>query len=182
VSARRRLYFPKVVIRLGVVALLALALQVVAIVLPADAGVFRRVLFVSSYLLLVAFVAANWRRPGLAVIGVGLLLNLAPILANGGLMPVTPEAIHRIGQEHRIEGREDGDAIPNTKNVLKEKENTRLWFLSDRLVWKDSPFVFRVFSIGDVVIAAGLLVTVAEVVLPRVGRAPAGEAPGAGAA
>ena len=80
------------------VALLALALQALAVTGPlGDGDTARRVLLVSSYLLLIAFVALNVRRPGIAVIGLGLLLNFAAIVANEGLMPITPEAVMRTG-------------------------------------------------------------------------------------
>ncbi len=176
-SAKRRLYFPKVVIHLGVAALLAVVLQIFAIFLPVGAGALRPIIFVLSYLLLIPFVAANLRRPGLVIIGVGLLLNLIPIVANGGLMPVTPESIHRLDQDYRIEGLHDGDAIPNSKNVLQDKDNTRLWFLTDRLVREWGPPVLRIISIGDVVIALGLLVTLGDLFLPRFGPAQADAPP-----
>ena len=98
-----------------------------------------------------------------------MLLNILPIFANGGLMPVTAENLAKIGETDRIEGRQEGDAIPHTKNVLKSKDNTHFYELSDRIVW-DNPFFFRVFSAGDVVIAGGLIVTLGDLFLPRVRR------------
>lgn len=165
-----RLYFPKVQIKSGLLALFALAIQAIAIFVPLGLDdVPKRLLFVLSYLVLLAFIALNLRRPGIAVIGVGAVLNLLPIIANGGLMPVTAEHLAEIGETHRIEGRSEGDAIPSTKNVLKSKDDTRFYELSDRIVW-DNPFFFRVFSIGDLIIVGGLAVTVGELVLPRVKR------------
>jgi hypothetical protein len=153
--------------RLGVVALLALLLQAIAITAPlGEADILQRLLFVSSYVLLVVFVGFNLRRAGIALIGLGLLLNFAPIATNGGLMPVTSESLARIGEAHKLEGLNPGDAIPNTKNVWRERDDTHLWFLTDRLVW-DNPVFFRVFSIGDIVIAAGVIVTLADLFLPR---------------
>jgi len=165
-----RLYFPKVQIRWGVLALFALAIQAIAIFAPLGLGdIPKRLLFVLSYLALLIFIARNLPRPGIAVIGIGVLLNLLPIVANGGLMPVTAENLAKIGQTHRIEGRQEGDAISHTKNVLKSKDNTNFYELSDRIVW-DNPFFFRVFSAGDVVIAGGLIITLGDFFLPRVKR------------
>jgi len=150
------------------VALLALLLQVIAIVGPlGEADILRRLMFVFSYVLLIVFVSFNLRRVGIAIIGLGLLLNFAPIVTNGGLMPVTSESLARIGETHRLEGLDPGDAIPNTKNVWRERDDTHLWFLSDRVVW-DNSILFRVFSIGDIVIAAGLVVTLGDLFLPRI--------------
>ena len=151
------------------VALLALALQVLAVTGPlGDGDTARRLLLVTSYLLLIAFVALNVRRPGIVVIGLGLLLNFAAIVANEGLMPITPEAVMRTGplpQDAAI-----GDWLPGSKDILLAREDVRLWFLGDRLVWQDISFAFRAFSIGDIVIVAGLLVTLGDFFLPRVRR------------
>ena len=169
-----RLYFPKVQIRWGVLALFALATQAVAIFAPLGFDdVPKRLLFDLSYLLLISFIILNLPRLGIAIIGIGLLLNFLPIVANGGLMPVTAENLAEIGELDRIEGRREGDAIPYTKNVLKSKENTYFYELSDHLVW-DNPVFFRVFSVGDVVIAAGLVVVGGDLFMPRLQRAGRG--------
>jgi lipoprotein signal peptidase len=170
VSAGRRLYFPRVVIRFGVVALLALALQLIVIIAPGVPEVLRRGLFVLSYLLLLFFVAANWKRIGIAIIGIGALLNFLAIAANGGLMPVAPENLARIRAEHRVEEIEEGSHVPGTKNVLLQPESTRLRFLSDTLVWDNDLSFFRVFSVGDLFIVGGLVLMLGELLLPRVRR------------
>jgi hypothetical protein len=170
VNGRLRLYFPKVHIRLGVLALFALAMQAVAIFVPLGFDDLpKRLLFELSYLVLLFFIVINLPRPGFAIIGIGLLLNVLPIVANGGLMPVTAENVAETGLTHRLEGVAEGDAIPYTKNVLRAKEDIVFYALSDRIVW-ENPVFFRLFSVGDVVIAAGLLVTLADLFLPRVDR------------
>ncbi len=104
-------------------ALFALAMQAIAIFAPLGFDdVPKRLLFEISYVVLIFFAIVNLPRPGFLIIGVGLLLNFLPIVANGGLMPVTAESLVRIDQQDRIEGRAEGDAIPRTKNVLKTKE------------------------------------------------------------
>ncbi len=153
-------------------ALLAIALQAAAIFIPFGADdVPKRLLFQISYVILFFFVAANWRRIGISIIGVGLLLNALPIVANGGLMPITSESLTSAGKVEVLEGLQEGDAIPHSKNLWRQRENTHLYLLSDRIVW-DNPVFFRVFSIGDVVIAGGLIVTLADIFLPRVRRRP----------
>lgn len=172
-GTRWRLYLPKIRLRLGPVALLAVGLQALAILLPTSIGVLRPILHVSSYLVLLAFVAANWRRLGILVIGIGLVLNFLPIVANGGLMPVTAQALQRVDQEYRIEGLDEGDAIPWSKNVYKAKENTRLYLLTDRIVREWGPPALRIISVGDIFVAAGLLITLGDLLLPRLQRVPA---------
>lgn len=147
------------------VALLAVSLQLLAIFGPlGDDDLPRRILMVVSYLFLFAFVAANVRRAGIAVIGFGLALNFIVIAANGGLMPITPETMLKTGSIPEDVG--PGDWVPHSKDVLRERGDVTLHFLSDRLVWDDFSPV-RAFSIGDVVLLAGLVVTFADLCLPR---------------
>ena len=169
-----RLYFPKVQIRSGVLALFALAMQAVAIFVPLGYDdTPKRLLFELSYLVLLFFIVVNLPRPGFVIIGIGVLLNLLPIVANGGLMPVTPENVAKVDLTQRIERHEEGDAIPYSKNVLRAKDNTHFYELSDRLTW-DNPVFFRLFSIGDVVIAGGLVVMMGDLFLPRAQRVSRG--------
>ena len=158
-----------VVLHLGPVALLALLAQVIAVRAPlGDDDLPRRILLVLSYVLLLTFVAANLRRIGIAIIGVGLLLNFAAIIANGGLMAITPETVLKTG--HLRDDAVVGKWLPNSKDVLLEREDVRLWALTDRLTWDTVSPVFRAFSIGDVGLVLGLAVTVVDLFGPRFSR------------
>jgi hypothetical protein len=171
VNNKLRLHFPKVEIRWGVLALFALAMQGIAIFIPLGLDdIPKRLLFVLSYLLLILFIVMNLPRPGFIIIGVGVLLNLLPIVANGGLMPVTAENLAKVDLTHRIDERQEGDAIPYSKNVLKAEDDINFYELSDRLTWDNSVF-FRLFSIGDLVIASGMVVLLGDLFLPRPKRA-----------
>lgn len=151
------------------VALLAVTLQLIAILAPLGSNDLpHRILFVTSYVLLLLFVAANLRHPGIVILGIGLFLNFLAIVANGGLMPTTPEIYAKFSWP---EGVQVGERIPDTKDILLERKDVHLYFLSDRFRW-DVQTLVRVFSIGDVIIAAGLIVTVGELALPRFGRKP----------
>ena len=130
----------------------------------------RRLLLVSSYLLLLTFVAFNITRIGIAVIGAGLLLNFIAILANGGLMAITPETILKSGT--LPDDAVVGEWLPGSKDILLERADVHLWFLTDRLVWDDISSVFRAFSIGDVIIVVGLALTLLDILLPRWGTVP----------
>lgn len=154
-------------------ALLAFLLQVIALLAPlGDGDLVPRILFVTSYLLLFVFVTLNIRHPGIVILGIGIALNFLPIIANGGLMPITPETIERTGETP--EGVEVGEWIPGSKDVLLERDEVRLYFLADRLVVDSTPV--RAFSIGDVVILGGLIVLLAELLLPRPVRVRGSEA------
>ena len=153
------------------VALLALCVQLIALRAPlGNDDLPRRLLLVSSYLLLLTFVAFNITRIGIAVIGGGLLLNFIAILANGGLMAITPETILKSGT--LPDDAVVGEWLPGSKDILLERADVHLWFLTDRLVWDDISSVFRAFSIGDVIIVVGLALTLLDILLPRWGTVP----------
>jgi hypothetical protein len=131
----------------------AYGLQVISVRVPAVAlsTELSRIGIVISYLLLLAFVMANWRHLAILVIGLGLAMNFAAILANGGFMPVTVEAAIRSGYEETIAGLQIGETVPMTISVLLERSATHLWFLSDIFSIR-SPLKYM-FSVGDVLIA-----------------------------
>ena len=136
----------------------------------------RRVGMLASYLLLFAFLVANRRHPGILVWSVGLLMNVVAILANGGFMPVTTEAATRAGLEGRIAGLQSGDVVPATISILLDRSQTHLWFLSDIFSVR-SPRKM-VFSIGDILVALGVALTLVQLALnairPRVAGAKRG--------
>jgi hypothetical protein len=157
--------FPKFSLRFGWLALGALLAQIVVIYVgPGEAGVLRRLVFPASYVLLLAFVVLNWRRLGILVIGVGMMLNFLAIVSNGGLMPISPATMERAGFGDELAEQELGDALPQSKNVLLDESDTNLQWLSDRFTW-GSPGPLSVFSLGDVFIGAGLIVILIEIIL-----------------
>lgn len=134
-----------------------------------DAGIIRRFGFPFSLVLLLTFALLNRRHIGFLIAALGISLNLLPVLANGGLMPVSPANMEKSGHGEELADLELGDAVPFSKNVLLEEDDTHLQFLSDRFAW-DSPGLFSVFSIGDVIIAAAFLMIVSQILLPALQR------------
>jgi len=101
---------------------------------------------------LLFFVWSNRRLPGFWLLGVGLLLNLAVIVANGGLMPISPETL-AIVRGVPVSAVKEGTFV--TKDVVLAVADTRLEWLSDRFpITNPSPIHFA-FSLGDVFIAMG---------------------------
>ncbi len=143
-------------------ALLALACQTAAIAMidPADADLPRRLLMVGGSVLALAFVWRNRAYRPLQVLAVGLSLNLAVMLTNGGLMPVTPERAVAAGLSERTADLRLGDPIPRSKDILKEGSETNLAPLSDILVFPRWMPVRGVASPGDMLIAFALLTAV----------------------
>jgi hypothetical protein len=126
---------------------LALALQLVAFPilatpwhLPDRASVG---LWLASYACLAAAAAVNFRRPGIPLVAAGLVANLAAILANGGHMPVLPEAMRAAGRSYDVHFNSAAVAAPH------------LAWLVDRWAAPDWIPHANVFSVGDVLIALG---------------------------
>lgn len=139
--------------------LTALLIQLIVIYLPPammPGEELRVVLLGASYLLLASFVWSNRRLPGMWLIGAGLVANWAVMLANGGYMPVTYEALVAAGRGHLVDSAASGTRVFGSKDILLPLAETKLWFLSDLFVVPPPFPVPSVFSIGDVLIAGGI--------------------------
>jgi len=123
--------------------------------------------FLASHLLLLGMVWANRNLPGVKLIGLGLLLNLAVMIANGGWMPVAPEAVAKAGFIGLAPSLEPGTRLYSSKNILLPAEQTRLQFLSDIFVLARPFPVPSVFSPGDVVVAGGVWALIQSAILGR---------------
>lgn len=118
----------------------------------------QQALFLLSHLLLMVFVWLNRRQLGVLLLGVGVICNLLVILVNGGFMPITPGTLVEINPGSTVEQWPVGIHYGYSKDVILAEEDTRLGVLSDRLVIPP-PFPWpTAFSIGDFLIAAGIVV------------------------
>jgi Family of unknown function (DUF5317) len=139
-------------LRAGWLFFVAIVLQVVAFpfaFLPwtTDASV-ATLLWLTSYGFLVVAVFVNRRITGVPIVALGMCMNVAAIVANGGTMPVGPSAMHDAGRTAVTQANSTAVADP------------RLEWLVDRWAAPDWIPLANVFSIGDVVIAAGAVVIV----------------------
>ena len=142
-------------------ALVAVALQIPLLRAPPgptqDLGV-QRALYLASFLLLLAFVWRNRRIPGILIVGIGVICNLLVILLNGGFMPITPETLVEINPGSTVEQWPVGTHYGYSKDVIELQHATRFWALSDTLVVPPPLPRPTAFSVGDLVIAAGIVV------------------------
>jgi len=142
-------------------ALLATILQVPLLRAPAGPIQELRIeqtLFLLSYVVLLALVWRNRRQVSILILGLGVLCNLAVIAANRGFMPISPETLVKINPGSTLEQWSSGIHYGFSKDIILPQVQTRLWILSDVLVLPP-PFPWpTAFSLGDLLIAAGVLV------------------------
>ena len=113
-----------------------------------------------SYALLVLFAAFNLRIAGMPLILVGLLLNAAVIIPNGG-MPVSADAVSRLGKEGALEALMNGKG--SKRHVMTDDDV--LTPLADRITIPEPVGV--VVSIGDLLLYLGVAWLVVAVMLGR---------------
>ena len=150
-------------IRWSPVILAGLLVQVVLFTdeVAARIGELGAPIYVASTVAVLVAVLRNARIQGLAVVFIGGLSNLAAIVANGGYMPASAEAMAALGKAP--------PAIYSNSAVLSSPALQPLTDIFALPRWL--PFA-NVFSIGDVIIAVGVAWTIVAVMLA--GRTPLG--------
>lgn len=110
---------------------------------------------VASYAALGVFLWLNRHLPGMWLVALGFASNAVAIVANGGLMPASEEALRAAGRWVVLEAE---GATYNNSAVMGP--HTRLWFLGDVFALPSWLPLANVFSLGDVLLALGTLVLV----------------------
>jgi hypothetical protein len=120
----------------------------------------RPLLMIVSYVILWGVVFWNRRLPGMWIVLLGVTLNLIVIAANGGYMPITPEALARIGAGSAAYQMPSETVIRGSKDVLLRRNEARFWMLGDVLIIPE-PFPRpTAMSVGDLMLAVGIFVFV----------------------
>jgi hypothetical protein len=106
-------------------------------------------LYVLSSAAVLACVLRNVRIPGLVVAALGGASNLVAVVANGGFMPVDPDAARAVGQ-----------AAPGGYTNVVELASPVLKPLTDIIVVPPPLPFANVYSVGDLLIVIGIAVAV----------------------
>ena len=102
--------------------------------------------------LLLGFCWRNRRRAGLALATGGVLLNLLVMAANGGAMPISPRTIQELsGSAFQL-----GTAFLGAKDIVLADDQAALALLGDRLLLPGPLRRLAAWSIGDVLLLAGV--------------------------
>jgi Family of unknown function (DUF5317) len=104
-----------------------------------------QVVHVGTYVMAAGFAFANRKLPGVTLISIGGMLNLAAIVANGGVMPASAAALRSAGYLSR-EGFSNSGEVPDAN----------LAWLGDIFSIPAGWPLANVFSIGDIVVVLGI--------------------------
>lgn len=141
-------------------ALAGLALQLIPAfrVGSVSASVIGPVMLALSYAFLIGFLISNRWIPGATLMSIGLLMNLAVVMANGG-MPVQASAIERAGGDPYVLTQEAAE-----KHHLMTDDDV-LWQLGD-VVPVPEP-ARDVLSIGDLALYSGMVYSIVQIMRGR---------------
>jgi hypothetical protein len=154
-SGGRFRFFPSIPLGWWSLAIAGVVLQFAP--LTGNAGYWA---LIGSFVLLLAFAAANIRAPGFILIMAGLLLNAIVIVANHG-MPVTREALVRSGQEATLA---DLRANGGAKHHLAAGDETLL-VLGDVIAFPQP--IGQAVSTGDLCVHLGVAWCIVASLRPR---------------
>jgi hypothetical protein len=120
-------------------------------------------LWLASYAVLLLAIVCNARLPGVPIVAVGLMSNLAAIVANGGHMPALPSALRAAGLHFHV-----------SRNSAEMAQPHLAWLVDRWAAPHWIPYA-NVYSVGDLTIIVGsltfaLLATGALRRRPRRGR------------
>lgn len=147
------------------VAVAMYAVQEIAIShLGRDGGeaLLRRSLFFATTAALVV-VALHFRRfAGAWLIAFGIVMNVIPMAAHGGLMPVSYSTVRESGILPDVTGADIGRQLPNSKDIVLDREDIRFHPFADRHIVTLPGYGTNIYSTGDFVLFAGIAMAVVE--------------------
>ena len=126
-------------------------LQAMMVLYVPGQTVFQLALLILSQMALVFLLLLNRHVPGAKLFALGIILNIAVMVANGGWMPVTPEIHYFVHPDRPVELQA---RQVNSKDVILPRTETNLWILSD-IIPVMLPWRRNAVSIGDVLLILG---------------------------
>jgi hypothetical protein len=117
-----------------------------------------------SYAALLVFAMINLRSLGIAIASLGLVCNALVIAANGGYMPARRAALATAGKLYA------GASDANSRLIAA---GTRFAFLGDVFALPRGMPLANVFSVGDLLIAAGVALLIVLAMHPHTAGAQA---------
>jgi hypothetical protein len=118
---------------------------------------YAPIILISTQAILLLFAVLNIKKKSFWPISLGFLANFLVISLNGGLMPISPDTIRKLVPNAPAEWMVTGQRLGTGKDVVLHAKDTILPILSDRFVtpaWLNYPVAF---SLGDILIAIGVI-------------------------
>jgi hypothetical protein len=148
-------------LRFPLLVLVAFIPQLLAFLIPTTSvkisDTLASIFLITSLVLLLLFAILNIKKRMFWPISAGFLANALVIVLNGGFMPISPETIERLRPEGSTFTYQIGQRLGTGKDIVLTQNDTRLAFLSDKLVLPDFLHSSIAFSVGDVLIALGVI-------------------------
>ena len=119
------------------------------------------IVYIASNLAVLAAVWRNLSIPGLPLVFVGGAANLLAICANGGYMPVSPDALAALGRKAQ-------EGYSNARQL----DGVVLWPLTDLFAMPTWLPMANIFSIGDALIGVGAAMAIVAAMHGRGAAAP----------
>jgi hypothetical protein len=126
---------------------LAAQLALFAAPVAREVGELGPALYVASTILVTAAVLRNALIPGMPLVAAGAIANLLAVIANGGFMPASPDALAAAGR-----------AAPTVYSNTVVSSSPWFWPLTDIFALPSWMPLANVFSVGDVLIGLGIAV------------------------
>lgn len=149
---------------LGTAAVIFLAQQLAISFMPLDgtAGTLRRSLFLVTTAAL-ALMALHFRRFfGAWLVSAGIFMNLLPMAAHGGAMPIDFAILQHSGAFPEVTEADIGRQTNHGKDVVLRRDDIRFYWLSDRFIVDLPLYGTNIYSAGDFVLFAGLGLVAAQ--------------------
>jgi hypothetical protein len=126
-------------------------LQAVIVIFVPGQTIFQMATLILSQLALIFLILLNHRLSGAKIFALGIALNTAVMVANGGWMPVTPETARFVHPDRPVATQTKPQA---SKNIILPRSETNLWILSD-IIPVTLPWRRNAVSIGDILLIIG---------------------------
>lgn len=113
------------------------------------------ILLVISQVMLLVFAWLNLKQRGFLALGLGVVLNVLVITANGGWMPISPTTLLQLNPYANQHNWVIGQRLGVSKDIVLPFDHMIFPLLSDRIVLPPLLSKGLAYSIGDVFIALG---------------------------
>jgi hypothetical protein len=126
-------------------------LQAALILYAAGQTVLQAAFLILTHIALLFLLVLNRHIPGARLFILGIVLNTLVMVANNGWMPITSDMYHYVHPDRSVE---TYAKLPNSKNIVLPRDETRLWILTD-IIPAPLPWRRYAVSLGDIFLVMG---------------------------